>query len=345
MAIDTQFLVYVSVSLLPVLAFLATLLLLDSFKLIRWRAILVSLGLGGLAAVVCFFLNNFFVDWGNWEMRSYSRYGSPILEELCKACYVVYLIKASRVGFMVDSAIHGFAIGAGFACVENVYYLQSLAEANLLLWIVRGFGTAIMHGGTTAILAIIAKNQADQYGTAGFRAFLPAFALAVAIHSFFNHFFLPPLLLAILLLATLPLLMVIVFQQSEKSTRHWLEVGFDTDRELLELLTSEQISVSRIGIYLQSLKKTFPPAVVVDILCYLRLRVELAIKAKGSLLMREAGLKPPPDPALKRMFDELKYLEKSVGKTGLLTISPFVSARSQDLWQMQMVAQTARLAG
>jgi RsiW-degrading membrane proteinase PrsW (M82 family) len=343
--IERIFFMRVSVSLLPVWAFLATLVWLDSFKLIRLRAILTSMSIGGVAAIACFFLNSFLGNWGQVEMRWYSRYGAPLLEECGKALYVVYLIKASRAGFMVDSAIHGFAIGAGFACVENIYYLQSLPDANLWLWIVRGFGTAIMHGGTTAILAIIAKNRADRNAAASFRAFLPALAVAVVIHSFFNHFFLPPLLLTILLLVALPALMVAVFQQSEKSTRHWLEVGFDTDRELLELITSERISASRLGVYLQTLKKSFPPEIMVDMLCYLRLRVELAIKAKGFLLMREAGLKPPPDPALKSMFEELNYLEKSIGKTGRLTISPFVSARSQDLWQLQMVAQTAHRAG
>jgi hypothetical protein len=269
----------------------------------------------------------------------YSRYVAPVLEELGKALYVVYLIKTSRVGFLVDSAIHGFAAGAGFACMENIYYLQSLSDPNLLLWIVRGFGTAIMHGGATAIFAVLAKNAFDQRADKGLGPIFLALAAAIGIHSFFNHFFLPPLLLTIMLLLTLPLLMLVVFQRSEKSTRHWLEVGFDTDRELLELIMSEKISDSRIGAYLQSLKKTFPAEIVVDMLCYLRLHLELSIKAKGLLLMREAGFDPAPDPELKKTFHELAYLKKSIGKTGLLAISPFVSAGSLDIWQLQMLGQ------
>jgi hypothetical protein len=70
----------------------------------------------------------------------------------------------------------------------------------------------------------------------------------------------------------------------------------------------------------------------------MRLRAEVAIKAKGFLLMREAGFKPAPDPDLKKMLDELKYLENSVGKTGLLAISPFVSTKSRDFWQLQMLS-------
>lgn len=334
---DTPFFIHLFIGILPVLAFLVTLVWLDSFKLIRFRAIILALGFGSIVAMLCLFCNSFLIQWSGLDSKFFSRYVAPITEEFGKALYVVYLIRTSRVGFMVDSAIHGFAVGAGFACVENIYYLQSLANPPILLWIIRGFGTAIMHGGGTAIFAIMAKGQADQQAAAAPRVFAAGFIIAAAIHSGFNHFFLPPLLLTLLLVLTLPLLLVIIFQRSEKSTRQWLEIGFDTDRELLELITSEKMTASRLGVYLQSLKKTVPPESVFDMLCYLRLRVELAIKAKGFLLMREAGLKPASDPALKHLFTELAYLEKSIGKIGRLTLSPFVSASSRDLWQLQML--------
>lgn len=38
--------------------------------------------------------------------------------------------------------------------------------------------------------------------------------------------------------------------------------------------------------------------------------------------MREAGREIAPDPEFERMFTELKYLEKSVGRTGMLAIRP-----------------------
>lgn len=62
------------------------------------------------------------------DLGFYSRYGAPVVEEVLKSIYLVYLIKSKRIGFMVDSAIFGFAIGAGFAFVENIYYLQSVSD-------------------------------------------------------------------------------------------------------------------------------------------------------------------------------------------------------------------------
>jgi len=338
-AIDFPFIVRIALSLLPVLAFLAILILLDSFKLIRLRAVLQSIFLGSLAAVVSLLFNSIAFRFFDPDAALYSRYAAPFIEETCKALYVIYLIKSNRVGFMVDSAIHGFALGAGFACVENVYYLQSLFDPNLLLWIIRGFGTAIMHGGATAIFALLARNSFDRQAAATLPFFLPALAAAFAIHSFFNHFFLPPLLSTLMLLITLPVIMILIFHHSESSTRDWLEVGFGTDQELLELITTEKISASKIGAYLQSLRKTFPGEIVADMLCLLRLRLELSIKAKGRLLMREAGFVPAPDPEIGKTFEELEYLEKSIGKTGMLALKPFVSAASRDLWQLQMLGQ------
>ena len=67
-----------------------------------------------------------------------------------------------RIGFLVDAAIFGFAVGTGFALAENLYYLHLAAEAGMGTWIVRGFGTALMHGGATALFAVmgLARDRA-----------------------------------------------------------------------------------------------------------------------------------------------------------------------------------------
>ena len=332
-------LLHLGASVLPVLGFLATLTFLDTYKLIRFRSIILSVLAGGGAALISLVMNGWMLELTGLEMATYSRYGGPIIEELCKAAYLVYLIRSSRVGFMVDAAIHGFAVGAGFACIENIYYWQSLPAANPLLWLLRGSGTAIMHGGATAICGMISRNLADRHASTGLRVYLPGLATAIAVHSLFNHFFLSPLLSTAMLLLLLPLIVVAVFQYSEKVTRRWLDLGFDTDRELLEVIRGGRISTTRIGAYLQSLKNTFPGEIVVDMLCLLRLHLELSIHAKGVLLLRETGFEPEADPEIKRKFDELNYLEKSIGKTGMLAIAPFVHTKSRDLWQLHMLGR------
>ena len=67
------------------------------------------------------------------------------------------------------------------------------------------------------------------------------------------------------------------------------------------------------------------------------LHVELALKAKGLLMLRESGFETAPDPELKAVFDELAYLERSIGKTGRLAILPFVHPGERDRWQLTLL--------
>jgi len=72
-------------------------------------------------------------------------------------------------------------------------------------------------------------------------------------------------------------------------------------------------------------------------LCLLRLHLELSIGAKGLLLMREAGFRVGADPEVKEKFAELRYLEWSIGKTGKLTIEPFLHMSTRHLWQLYVL--------
>jgi uncharacterized membrane protein YeaQ/YmgE (transglycosylase-associated protein family) len=270
-------------------------------------------------------------------MTHYSWYIAPLIEELLKAAYLIYLLRSNKIGFMVDAAISGFAIGTGFALVENVFYMILHPEGSLFLWVIRGFGTAIMHGATTAIVGITAKNLLDRKATSGIIALLPGLAGAIVIHMLYNHFFISPSLSTFVILIVLPVLLVVVFRQSEKSTQDWLGVGFDTDRELLEMLTTGNLADTKIGMYLQSLQSAFRGEILADMLCFLRIHLELAISAKGILLMREAGFNVNPDQEIRDKFQELKYLERSLGKTGKLAIHPFLHTSNKDLWQLHML--------
>ena len=327
-------------SLIPVFVFLIGLVFLDSFKLVSLRTIAQTILIGCGAAVLLMFLNGPIQAVCGVDLDAYSRYLAPVLEEVLKAVPLMYLISTRRLGFMVDAAICGFAVGAGFAFVENVYYLRSLEEAHLFAWIIRGFGTAVMHGGTTAIFAVLAKNRSDRRVRGGFHVFLPGLLVAVVIHSFFNHFFLLPHVYTVAQLIILPVLVVITFTQSERILRNWLEVGLDSDVRLLEYVTAGTISETRVGEYLDSLKSRFPGEVVADMLCYLRIHLELAVRAKGILLMREAGFRVPADPEIRERLTELRFLERSIGKTGRLAIAPFLHTTSRDLWQLYLLDES-----
>ena len=327
------------IGLLPVFAFLLALILLDSFKLVKLRTVAGLIAAGGLAAIASLVVNSELGSSFDLDATAFVRYIAPITEELLKSAVIIYLIARHRVAFLVDAAIIGFAVGAGFAAVENIHYFVALEENGVALWVVRGFGTALMHGSVSAMMAIISRQLVDAHGGASLWVFLPGLALATALHSAFNHFFIAPTLTTVLILVVLPVFFVAVFHFSETRTREWLGTGFDTDAELLESITAGRASDSRIGAYLADLRERFPPSTVVDIVCLLRLRLELSIRAKGILLARQAGFEIPADPDMEGRFAELKFLEHSIGRTGLLAMSPLFHFSDRDLWQYHMIGK------
>ena len=323
--------------LLPALGLLAVLVYLDGYKLVRLRAVVALLACGAVIAAATYALNRLFLERFPLPLPLYSRYVAPVGEELLKALVVVALVRAHRIGFLVDAAICGFAVGTGFGVAENLYYVHLLPGAGPGLFLVRGFGTALMHGGATAIVGVLGLASLERRPDAWVRAFLPGLVLAVVLHSAFNHFFLSPLLSTSGMVLVLPILFQAIFARSERSLGEWIGRGFDADVATLELINSGRFAGSPAGRYLHALKDRFEGPVVADLLCYLRLHIELSLRAKGALLMRESGFDPQVDEATRAAFGELRYLGKSVGRTGLRAIRPMLGMTGKELWQLHML--------
>src|SRR4051794_2188118 len=149
-------------ALVPVLVLLAVFVWLDVFKLMNVREILVLLLLGGICAIVVWPVAGRFLDALPIGFNSYSRYVAPWIEEAIKAVIMIGLFRFNRIGYKLDAVISGFAIGAGFSVIENIIYLIRFPDYGAGTWLVRGLGTAVMHGITLAILAATAHEFAER---------------------------------------------------------------------------------------------------------------------------------------------------------------------------------------
>lgn len=334
----TDLVIHLLLGLLPVTCFLAALVYLDSYKLVPIRRVLTVIALGCGTAALSYPVSLVWLDLAGIDFTTYTRYIAPAFEETLKALVIVILLRLNRIGFLVDAAILGFAAGAGFAILENLYFLRIVPETQLGTWIVRGFGTALMHGGATAIFAVTSHTIIGRNPTIGHAAYMPGLIVAIIAHSVYNHFFFAPIINTLAVLLTLPLLLVAVFDRSERAVADWLGMGFDADTELLELINSGEFSTSRVGLYLHSLKEKFAGPIVADLLCYLRLHTELSIRAKGLLMMRESGFDSPVGEETRGKLEELRYLEDSIGATGILAMKPFMQMSQKDLWKIYVLS-------
>ena len=109
-----------TIALLPALLFLATLLLIDSFKLVRPATVGAAVLYGALAASACAALHEWMLGAISISLPTFTRYVAPLTEEAAKALFIAFLLWRRRIGFLVDAAVLGFAVGTGFAIVENM---------------------------------------------------------------------------------------------------------------------------------------------------------------------------------------------------------------------------------
>jgi len=320
-------------ALIPVLLFLLLLYILDSFRLVRLKTLVFLFLAGTVSAFAAYFLNSGLLATTKLEFEIYSRYIAPILEELLKASVILILLIRKRIGFLIDAAIYGFATGAGFAVFENTYYLISSPDSNLMVWMLRGLGTAIMHSGTTALIAIssIGALNLEKKMVTGF---IPGLILAILIHSGFNHFYVQPVIQTLLMLLLIPSFLIIMFMMSEKQLQNWLEIEFYNEAELLSLMNKGEFSTSKSGQYLASLKAYFPAEMIVDMYCYISVYLELSIKSKRNILLAECGFPIIKEPGLGDKLTEFRHLRKNIGKSGELALSPLIKLKQRDLWKL-----------
>ena len=319
----------------PVVLLLVGLLSLDSYKLVRLPAVTRTILLGAVVALLCLGIHSVLRKALGMPGTEYAHWVSPLVEEALKAAIVLWMVRRHRVAFLVDAAIHGFAVGTGFAVVENLVFWQAHAGPSPGVWIARGAGTALMHGGATALVALAAVSTPPR--RRNLASLAAALLPAVFLHALFNRFLLSPVLSALLIVLLLPLLLVLAFRRGERAFADWLNLGFDADTEMLELILSGQVSGSPVGTYLEALRNRFEGPIVADLLNWLRIHLELSLAAKGLLLMREAGFTPEPDPETVAKLAELEWLENSIGPTGKLAMAPFLRHSSRETWQRSLL--------
>jgi protease PrsW len=328
------------IALVPVLLFLAVLVQLDAYKLLRSRSVLTMIAAGGLAAGAGYVVNSYAYGHFPGDFTSYSRFVSPWIEEFLKAALLVYLIRTRRVGLSVDAGIAGFAIGTGFALIENLYYLATRPDAALPVQVIRGFGTAIMHGGTGTVMGMISVALYEKRPHGGVHLLLPGYLAAVALHSGFNYLLGKPAVATLASLVVLPLAIYLVFRESERNLRAWLDTDLDAKVRLLESINTGTFLDSPAGRYLQTLRERFRGEALADMLCCLRLNGELALRAKGVLLLRESGLEEPAlDAETREKLAELAQLERALGRSGTLALRPLMIATGKDIWQLTLLGR------
>jgi RsiW-degrading membrane proteinase PrsW (M82 family) len=330
-----------AIAIAPVLACLAFFLVVDVFKLTPPHEILELLTAGAVICIVCYFAAGRVIDQFPMQRTAYSQQIAPILEETLKALAVLVLFGLNRIGYMIDAAITGFAIGAGFALAENIFYLNQFTDADLGVWLVRGFGTAIMHGGATAILAVVSyvlyaprlRLSADRFQF-NLLLFLPGLAGAIGLHWAFNQFTGAPLIAMMIVLVGAPAAIFAIFVVGETYAHRWLTAGHGAHAKLLEDIDSGAFAATEAGRAIQRLAERLGEGLGPALFDYVRTHTELVVRAEDRLLALEGRAKAPREAELRDRFSHLHELERRLGRSAVLAARQHLRFSRNDLWEM-----------
>ncbi|HVZ69408.1 MAG TPA: PrsW family glutamic-type intramembrane protease [Rhizomicrobium sp.] len=322
------------IALIPVLALFGTLLYFDSFDLVSVREVAMTITAGIALCLASLGVNALLIEWSNLDFAHYSQFVAPFVEETLKAIALIYLFSRNRIGFVIDAAIMGFAVGTGFALVENIYLLYAFPQANLGVWIIRGFGTAIMHGGATALFGMIAQILIERNLRPIAVAYLPALLAAALLHAAFNILGSSPLIATAFLLVACPLSLVLMFTRSEHAVHDWLLSDYENHQHLLETIKSGEFQHEEGGRLFLALAGKFSQDRLSDMFAYMRIHTELVLRSERISLGRESGEEIAVTAQDVERFRELHRLERRIGKTALMTIRRHLHFSRRELWEL-----------
>lgn len=335
-----------SVALLPVLLLVALFVWLDVFKLMRLSEIALLLALGAVAAVASYPLAGAMIDALPLGFSFYSRVVAPWIEEAMKAIFIIALFRFNRIGYKLDAVISGFAIGAGFSVVENVIYLTRFPELGAGVWMVRGLGTAVMHGCTLAVLAAIAHELAEREnresaGDFDFNLFwfLPGYLFAVLLHTAFNQFPDQPLVAMIGALVVTPVLLMAISQFGTTEAQQWLAAESTQHRAQLETLQSGKWPEGPAGTRIAALGERLGPAAAASIRRYWEVQAWLVVQAEQAMIDEASGDAVIDRDRIVEAFAELAAIEKSLGRSSMAALNALLPFSRNDYWEVRELRQ------
>jgi RsiW-degrading membrane proteinase PrsW (M82 family) len=326
----------------PVIVLVIVLFRLDSHRLLGTHFMVRVFLAGCLSAVVCAWINSFIIDFIALDFTRYSRYVAPLIEETVKASVIVYLFRTNRIGFLIDAGILGFTVGAGFSFIENIYYLHLASDAHYGVWMVRGFGTAIMHGGATALFAIVAETMTQRHLKMNPLLYVPGLIVAFLLHAIFNHFPISPVLSTVVTLLILPTILFLLFERDATTIHNFLELDFATHKRLLKQIEHGEYSGCEAGRFLRDMQEKLAAPVAQEMLQYFRLHTELVLSAESILLAREQDIDVEIGTEIRRRLQKMHVLEKHIGRSGLRALRPHLQFTAKDMWEIHLLEDGAR---
>lgn len=152
-----MFIISVVIAILLPCLLIAALIMLESYHLVRWPVLLLALGWGVISFYLSEGVETFATTTFPINYETLTILIAPLVEESFKSVAILVMYVFVLVRYTGDATIYGFAVGSGFAIVENLHYIALSPDHALGVALARVTSTGLIHAGIAAIVATAAS--------------------------------------------------------------------------------------------------------------------------------------------------------------------------------------------
>ncbi|MEM7331762.1 MAG: PrsW family intramembrane metalloprotease [Chloroflexota bacterium] len=309
---------------------------LDLYASGSFQLVIISFIWGGLSVSIALFIaNQLLFNVESINLTAYSNTGAPIIEELLKAVLLIVFVYQARLTYFVDGAIYGFAIGIGFAIIENTIYLSNSPE--LVTAMGRVFSTNLMHATATGLVGItLGYAQFDRFSGRIFWLIL-GLLLAIVIHAGFNNLVSMLNGRFIFVYATASGLVGLAFiifmiKRGLAEQKRWIEESLAVSNRITEGETAVVQRLDHVYDILTPLAVQFGPQKAQKIEAFLMLQARLGILQKSSQNIKDEKMRRGVETQIETLLQEIDAARRLVGPYCMIYLRSVFPTHTSPLW-------------
>lgn len=316
----------------------------DFYQTGQFPVILKCLFWGGVAfAPATFIYITVKFIWPQYPDTTIVRFLAPIYEEALKALILLYLFRQVKFTYSVDGALYGFAIGTGFAIIENFSYILygDLSEVTLVA-AQRIFSANLVHAFSTAAVGMtLGLFRSRKFR---FRWQVPIIGLTLAIvqHMLYNNMIymintsdnrIPPGVIFIPGLLGI-FFIIYIMQRGKKQAQAWIKEKLGMEKRVTR---SEIAAVDRLAdtdVMLLPIVERFgaEKAEQVEKLLYLQARIGIKRKALDGFRENDTARKEL-ESRINKMRADMKKIQREIGIYVMLFVRGLFTEEMVSVWE------------
>ena len=287
--------------------------------------------------MVALFNSQVLIGQGILDISTLVKFITPWQEEILKAALFIYLIRKINFTYFVDGAIYGFAIGVGFAIVENYEYVLAFQDAALGVAVSRVISTNLIHGAATAITGIAFGFARFYSGFKKALVILAGLTIGILLHFGFNNLVNEVSSSLLLIYAAAAgiistLIIFFVIRKGLAQARTWIHEKLG---QADKVTTSESQLAQQIGsanTLLAPLVEMFGKSKANQIEQFLLLQARIGIHRKNLEKFQDETMRMSTQTEIQTLQQQMNQIRKEVGPYSMAMLRSIFPESENQFW-------------